>query len=574
MIYIFTRPAKTINPNDIITIGTGTLEQTIKVLGKTDLVDTQKLTFLSMGKIKKIYVKEGQKIKAWQLLAELDKKDLSNDIAQQQLNIRTAQLNYQKLFTTTTQSQLLKAQNDVEDTRRKLTQAQIDLTNLQKEKSNKLNDTVVSDNAQITNALIIGKNILIDTTNGLNDLDKILQITTKSDTKLYLWAKSPSTLWTAENAHGQMWVVVRNYETSYYALTPTSTNEQALVVLDQASKMLNQLMQVASATIDVLDNTIVTSSYPQTTIDSNRSMVNSLRSKITTNLTSINTANTQLKISPVDVARDYDTRISSKTNEIKNLQKLLTINEATDKDLKAGPKREDVSLQKNTISQYQLSLQRSASKVQDYELRATFDGVVRTIDFEAGDIVSSAQGITIENPDLIQLIALVDQIDVVKIQTNQLVRIQYDAYPDLFFTWNVVEVDPQPIEDAGVVSYQVKISTQQTDKPVYAKMSATLEILLSTKENILLVSSLALINSGGKVFVNEYISWKVIQIPIILGLSDGAMLEVLSGLTFWEKVLTKEFKFVSKQQGFSFGPPRGTGANTREKLQKASGQGN
>lgn len=303
-----------------------------------------------------------------------------------------------------------------------------------------------------------------------------------------------------------MGVVVRNYETSYYALTPTSTNEQALVVLDQASKMLNQLMQVASATIDVLDNTIVTSSYPQTTIDANRSMVNSLRSKITTNLTSINTANTQLTISPVDVARDYDTRISSKTNEIKNLQKLLTINEATYKDLKDGPKREDVSLQKNTISQYQLSLQRSASKVQDYELRATFDGVVRAIDFEAGDIVSSAQGITIENPDLIQLVALVDQIDVVKIQTNQLVRIQYDAYPDLYFTGNVVEVDPQPIEDAGVVSYQVKISTQQTDKPVYAKMSATLEILLSTKENILLVPSLALINSGAKVFVNEYIS--------------------------------------------------------------------
>jgi hypothetical protein len=56
-------------------------------------------------------------------LAELDKKTLKNDMAQQSLSIQNARINYQKLLTQYTQADKLKMQNDISALEAKLVQA-------------------------------------------------------------------------------------------------------------------------------------------------------------------------------------------------------------------------------------------------------------------------------------------------------------------------------------------------------------------------------------------------------------------------------------------------------------------
>ncbi|MEI8008254.1 MAG: biotin/lipoyl-binding protein [bacterium] len=81
--------------------------------------------------MKAIYVKEGDKVKAGQLLAEIDKKSLSISLSQQALSIQNARINYDKLLTQYTDADKLKAQNDVNNMQSQLAIAKQQLVDLQ-----------------------------------------------------------------------------------------------------------------------------------------------------------------------------------------------------------------------------------------------------------------------------------------------------------------------------------------------------------------------------------------------------------------------------------------------------------
>ena len=97
-----------------------TLQNTLKVTGKVEMTQKQSLTFGTSGKVATILVKEGQSVKKDTLLATLDTKTLDDDIALQRALVRSAQLNYQKLFTTVTESQKSDAKNTLDQTQKTL----------------------------------------------------------------------------------------------------------------------------------------------------------------------------------------------------------------------------------------------------------------------------------------------------------------------------------------------------------------------------------------------------------------------------------------------------------------------
>ena len=102
----------------------------LKVLGTTKITNLQTLVFGTEGKVTKVYVKEGDKVKAGQLLAELDKKQLSISLSQQSLSIQNAKINYDNLLNQYTAADIAKAQNDVNGAQSKLDMAKQALKDL------------------------------------------------------------------------------------------------------------------------------------------------------------------------------------------------------------------------------------------------------------------------------------------------------------------------------------------------------------------------------------------------------------------------------------------------------------
>lgn len=62
----------------------------------------------------------------------------------------------------------------------------------------------------------------------------------------------------------------------------------------------------------------------------------------------------------------------------------------------------------------ELDLATTKKNLDNYKLTAPFDGIVRKLDFQVGDNLTNDEQkyIYIENPDLIQVSILFDQIDI------------------------------------------------------------------------------------------------------------------------------------------------------------------
>jgi multidrug resistance efflux pump len=64
----------------------------------------------------------------------------------------------------------------------------------------------------------------------------------------------------------------------------------------------------------------------------------------------------------------------------------------------------------------------------------------------------------LENPNLVEVSILLDQIDVVNVKPGMKVEVVLDAYPGETFEGVLGDIDSTPTTTNGVVSYTVKVS--------------------------------------------------------------------------------------------------------------------
>ena len=94
-----------------------------------------------------------------------------------------------------------------------------------------------------------------------------------------------------------------------------------------------------------------------------------------------------------------------------------------------------------------------------------------------------------------------DQVDIVKIKPGMDARISLDAYANSTFTGTVSSVSPTPVESSNVVSYTAKILMPSINKDVYSNMSATVQIVVAEKNDVLVIPAKAIKSEKGKTYV-------------------------------------------------------------------------
>jgi len=151
-------------------------------------------------------------------------------------------------------------------------------------------------------------------------------------------------------------------------------------------------------------------------------------------------------------------------------------------------------------SQYQASVSDAGVK-RDYSvIRAPFNGVVAKKYTEVGELLlPGKQIVTIVNPDKIYVLATIDEVDVGRLRLDLPVAITIDAFPGEKFQGAVKRISP--IVSGG------KLETRTADVWIYFNekqpkvkpgMSADVEILVATLQNVLSVPSQAIIEREGK----------------------------------------------------------------------------
>jgi len=174
-------------------------------------------------------------------------------------------------------------------------------------------------------------------------------------------------------------------------------------------------------------------------------------------------------------------------------------------------------------------------------IAAPFDGVVADItiteDKEITAATSATPAITLVDTSGIEMRGFIDEIDVAMVQVGQEANILLDALPDDEIEGRVAFISPIGTTLIGVVSYDTTISLDNPVDGLRDGMSATAEVIIERRDDVLLILNRAIRGTTENPMVVVLVDGQQEEREITLGLTDGINTEVLSGLEEGEEVI-------------------------------------
>jgi len=184
------------------------------------------------------------------------------------------------------------------------------------------------------------------------------------------------------------------------------------------------------------------------------------------------------------------------------------------------------------VKQNEASLQQAQISLANATLTAPFDGTVGDIYAIVGQQVSaSTQALALVDLSKLNLTITLAETDVPQVQVGQKAQITLDALQTQVFTGTVTEIDLVGTVTSGVVNYAATISVDNPDANIRPGMSATANIILAQRDNVLLVPNRAVQTVGTRFrTVTVLYEGQLIVVPVTIGLTGDTQSEVLSGL--------------------------------------------
>ncbi|MCL5969943.1 MAG: efflux RND transporter periplasmic adaptor subunit [Patescibacteria group bacterium] len=149
------------------------------------------------------------------------------------------------------------------------------------------------------------------------------------------------------------------------------------------------------------------------------------------------------------------------------------------------------------------------------------------------------------------------EVDVINVKPDQKATITIDALPDKTFTGTVAGLNTTGVVSSGVTNYPVTIQFDTPLTSALPNMSATANIIINTKDNVLLVPSAAIQTTNGQATVRVLQNNQVQQKTVEVGLTSESQTEIVSGLTEGETVVTSTITNNQSTSTSPFGSNRG-----------------
>jgi len=315
--------------------------------------------------------------------------------------------------------------------------------------------------------------------------------------------------------------------------------------------------------------------YKNSNIDSSTSTVEILLNETNDTLKSVSIANTNLKslldlvnttleqnndkVPPALTADEttLESYITTTNSELSTISDIQNSIEATKQSLgtdnlsisqtqaalaqlEDGPTALAIQTQELAVTQAQNALDDAKQNLANDTVRAPFAGVITNITAKIGQPVSPSTilGVLLSNKQLAQ--ATLNEVDVVNVKVGQKALITLDALPNFTATGKVSEVDTLGTVSQGIVSYNVQVALDSPNPLIKPGMSDTINIVTNEKQNVLLVPNSAVTTRQNKSYVKTTnSSGNPTETPVVTGLSNDVMTEIVSGLSEGDTVVTQ-----------------------------------
>ena len=218
----------------------------------------------------------------------------------------------------------------------------------------------------------------------------------------------------------------------------------------------------------------------------------------------------------------------------------------------------------------QASFEQAQAALEDATLVAPISGTVISIASKVGEQVGlasaagSAGGGFIVLADLSAFTVKADfaEADIVGIEEGQEVTVTFDAIPGGGVTGTVLEaglfggVDPS---GGRLTTYEVTISIPTPPQGLRVGMTAQASITTESQSDVLAAPVTALVERDGRTFVQVLgADGNITLVDVTVGIQGGYWIEITSGLSGGERVVTGASGDIPVVGGGGFGPPEGT----------------
>ncbi|HSX09553.1 MAG TPA: HlyD family efflux transporter periplasmic adaptor subunit [Candidatus Saccharimonadales bacterium] len=145
---------------------------------------------------------------------------------------------------------------------------------------------------------------------------------------------------------------------------------------------------------------------------------------------------------------------------------------------------------------------------------------------------------SIGNYGQLSILAQVNEVDIPKIKVGQNATVTLDAFPDATYVGTVESVDSVGTISSGVVTYNVYINLVSPPSSIKAGMSASVAIQTARADDVVTVPSAAVQTSNGTSYVRVLKNGKVSTVAVTTGISDNTNIEIKSGISVGDVVIT------------------------------------
>lgn len=504
----------------------GALATVVSGTGQVSALSQVDLKSDASGKVVYVGAKAGDEVKAGAVLVSLDATDALNSVRDSESSLVSAQLALEKLQAPVDALSLLQSENS-------LTQAMESKQNAIDSLSKSYEDgfnTVSNAFLEIPNIvsglhnLLFGANFSPVQSN-IDWYDNVgTSYSNDGGTKISQYYNEVTQSY--DKAKKAFDLSYNNFKISS-RFSATSTIENLISETYEATKLIAEAVKDVNNYLDFIQDAMSNYAYEIATPALMTTHQNSLE-------TYIGTTNSNL-LSLLSIKNT----ITNSKNTIISSERTIAEKTVSLADLKAGTDPLDIRSQKLVIQQKQDALQSAKTNLAKYSVRAPFAGVLATFTAKKGDTASSGSSLgTLITKQRIATISL-NEVDVAKVKVGQKATITFDAIEDLSITGEVVEVDALGTTSQGVVSYNVKIAFDVQDARVKPGMSVSVNVILSTKPNVLMAPSSAIKIQNGESYVEVLVGGASEQKTIVAGDSNDTMTEITSGLNEGEDVITQ-----------------------------------
>jgi HlyD family secretion protein len=204
------------------------------------------------------------------------------------------------------------------------------------------------------------------------------------------------------------------------------------------------------------------------------------------------------------------------------------------------------------VLQSQATLNQLEEQLSYTTIVAPMDGVILSRDVEIGDAVSSilvlgsTATLVMTEGDTTQVYVQgkVDEADIAHVYLGQPARIKVESFRDRPFYGKVTKIAPMGVEADNVTTFEVRVSINNPGGELKANMTANAEILLDEHKNVLQVPENAVTYDAQKnasvQVPDKSQKGGTRKVPVTVGLSNGSVTEVVSGLKEGDTVVLQQ----------------------------------